>query len=140
MATRARRREGTGIVRILFVEHHAAFRQSASHMMDLQDDLEVVAQAGSVAEGREKIAEGGIDAAVVDVPLPDEEAAGMVRDLVEANPSIPVLVLTHPVDEGVRERFLGIGAGEVLPKSITLLEFLAAVGRLGHEEEEREDE
>jgi two-component system, NarL family, response regulator DesR len=105
-------------------------------MMDLEDDMEVVAQAGSVAEGREKMAQGGIDAAVVDVPLPDEGAAGMVRDLVEANPSIPVLVLTHPVDGGVRERFLGAGAREVLPKSITLLEFLAAVGRLGREAEE----
>jgi two-component system, NarL family, response regulator DesR len=121
-------------VRVLFVEHHNSFRGAASQMMDLEDDMEVVAQAGSVAEGREKMARGGIDAAVVDVPLPDEGAAGMVRDLVEANPSIPVLVLTHPVDEGVRQRFLGAGAGEVLPKSITLLEFLAAVGRLGDEE------
>lgn len=106
--------------------------------MDLQDDLEVVAQAASVAEGREKMAQGGIDAAVVDVPLPDEGAAGMVRDLVEANPSIPVLVLTHPVDEAVRGRFLGAGAREVLPKSITLPEFLAAVGRLGREADEEE--
>ena len=127
-------------MRTLFVEHHAAFRQSASFMMGREDDMEVVAQAGSVAEGREKMAQGGIDAAVVDVPLPDEGAAGMVRDLVEANPSIPVLVLTDPVDEMVRGRFLAAGAGEVLPKSITLLEFLAAVGRLGREEEEEGEE
>jgi len=47
-----------------------------------------------VAEGRQKIAEGGIDAALVDIPLPDEGARELVRDLHEANPSIPVLVLT----------------------------------------------
>src|SRR3712207_5530726 len=107
--------------------------------MGREEDLEVVSQAGSVAEGREKMAEGGADAAVVDVPLPDEGAAEMVRELHDANPSVPVLVLTHPEDEAVREEFLGAGAAEVLPKSITLLEFLDAVRRLGHVEEERGD-
>ncbi len=65
---------------ILFVEYHASFRQSASHMMDREADMGAVTQAGSVREGREKLAEGGIDAAVVSVPLPDEGAAEMVGE------------------------------------------------------------
>ncbi len=109
-------------------------------MIDREDNLEVVAQAGSVAEGREKMAEGGVDAAVVDVPLPDEGAAGMVRDLVDSYPSIPVLVLIHPENEMVRERFLAAGASEVLPKSVHFGEILAAVGRLGREADEEEEE
>jgi DNA-binding NarL/FixJ family response regulator len=103
--------------------------------MDQEPDLEVVAQAGSVAEGREKMAEGGIDAAIVDIPLPDEGAADLVRELHEANPAIPVLVLTHLEDEAVREEFLEAGASEVLSKGLSSAEILAAVRRLGHEEE-----
>jgi len=122
----------------LLVEDHAAFRGALAFMLNLQPSMEVVAQAGFVAEGREEMARGGIDAAVVDVPLPDQGAAEMVRDLVGANPSIPVLVLTHPEDEMVRERFLAAGASEVLPKSDSLGEILAAVGRLGREEEREE--
>jgi DNA-binding NarL/FixJ family response regulator len=121
-------------LRILFVEHHAAFRQSASHMMDLEDDLHVVLQAGSVAEGRERMAEGGIDAAIVDIPLPDEGAPEMVRELHEANPSVPVLVMTHIEDTGVHERFLEAGADEVLDKDANFVGVLAAVRRLGGEE------
>jgi DNA-binding NarL/FixJ family response regulator len=135
----ARGSHGTGrteIARILFVEYHSAFRQSASFMMDREDDLEVVAQAGSVAEGRERMAEGGINAAIVDIPLPDEGALEMVRDLHEANPSIPVLVMTHIDDTEVHERFLRAGAGEVLAKGNTFKEILAAVRRLGGEEGE----
>jgi hypothetical protein len=49
---------GTRIALILFVEYHAALRQSASYLMDQEDDLKVVAQAGSVAEGRDRMAEG----------------------------------------------------------------------------------
>src|SRR5215208_6999392 len=83
---------------ILFVEHHSAFRQAASYVMDQEPDLAVVAQGGSVAEGRRRMAEGGIDAAIVDIPLPDEGAPEMVRELSEANPSIPILVLTAQED------------------------------------------
>jgi DNA-binding NarL/FixJ family response regulator len=102
--------------------------------MDREQDLEVVSQAGSVKEGREKMAEGGIDAAIVDIPLPDEGAAEMVRELHEANPSIPVLVLTKVgEDQEVREEFLEAGASEVLDKDISLAEMLAAVRRLGGE-------
>jgi DNA-binding NarL/FixJ family response regulator len=98
---------------ILFVEYHSAFRQAASYVMDQEPDLKVVAQAGSVAEGREMMAEGGIDAALVDIPLPDEGAEEMVRDLHEANPPIPVLVMT--------------------PKDVTFREVLAAVRRFGRQ-------
>ena len=122
---------GTKITLLLFVEYHSAFRQSASVMIDREPDLEVVSQAGSVAEAREKMAEGGIDAAIVDIPLPDEGAAELVRELHEANPSIPVLVLTHLNDQGLYERFLEAGANEVLPKTIHLEEIFAAVRRLG---------
>jgi DNA-binding NarL/FixJ family response regulator len=102
--------------------------------MDREQDLEVVSQAGSVKEGREKMAEGGIDAAIVDIPLPDEGAAQMVRELHEANPSIPVLVLTNVgEDQEVRKEFLEAGASEVLDKDISLGEMLAAVRRLGGE-------
>src|SRR5918911_2545400 len=95
---------------ILFVEHHSAFRQAASYLMDQEPDLEVVAQGSSVAEGRRRMAQGGIDAAIVDIPLPDEGAPEMVRDLHEANPSIPVLVMTTIEDREVHEKFLEAGA------------------------------
>ena len=42
----------------------------------------------------------------------------MVRDLHEANPSIPVLVMTHIEDSALHERFLQAGAAEVLPKDV----------------------
>ena len=86
---------------ILFVEYHATFRQAASYLMNREPDLEVVAQGGSVADGRDRMAEGGVDAAVVDIPLPDEGAEEMVRDLCGANPSVPVLVMTHLDDPEV---------------------------------------
>jgi DNA-binding NarL/FixJ family response regulator len=118
---------------ILFVEYHSAFRQAASYVIDQEPDLEVVAQGGSVAEGRQRMAEGGIDAAIVDIPLPDEGAPEMVRELHEANPPIPVLVMTHIEDPVIHEQMLRAGAAEVLPKEISFTEVLTAVRRLSHQ-------
>jgi DNA-binding NarL/FixJ family response regulator len=121
---------------ILFVEYHRAFRESASLVLDREPDLEVVSQAGSVLEGRERMAEGGIDTAIVAIPLPDEGASDLVRELHEANPSIPVLVMTHLQDPEIRPRLLEAGASEVIPKDIPFGEVLAAVRRLGDERQE----
>ena len=115
---------------ILFVEYHHTFRQAASYLMDQEQDLEVVSQAASVAEGRLRMAEGGIDTAIVDIPLPDEGAEELVRALHEANPPIPVLVITDLVDPEIRPRFLEAGASEVLSKEIAFREVLDAVRRL----------
>jgi DNA-binding NarL/FixJ family response regulator len=123
-------------VRVLFVEFHSAFRQAASLLLDGRPDLEVVAQAGSVAEGLRKMALGGIDAAIVDIPLPDEGATDLVRELCGANPSVPVLVLTTIEDRDVHEEFAAAGAGEVLSKRITAEEVVAAVRRLAGGEPE----
>lgn len=56
----------------------------------------------------------------------------MVRDLHDANPSIPVLVMTALEDPAVHEQMLRAGAVEVLPKEVPFSEVLAAVRRLGH--------
>ena len=115
---------------ILFVEYHASFRQAASHLMDREADLEVVAQGGSVREAREKMAQGDIDAAIVSVPLPDEDAAEIVGELHRANPSIPVLMLSRAEYPEVHEEFVGAGASEVLSKECTFAQILTAVRSL----------
>jgi DNA-binding NarL/FixJ family response regulator len=127
--------------RILYVEYHSALHQAASYVFDQEPDLEVVSQASSVAEGRKKIAQGGsIDAAIVSIPLPDEGAEEFVRELHEANPSIPMLVLLPDLeDTEIRPRFLGAGARDVVvvvvvgSKEASLAEVLATVRRLGGE-------
>ncbi|WP_407691035.1 response regulator [Rubrobacter marinus] len=101
--------------------------------MGREPDLEVVAQTDSVAEGRRRMAEGGIDAAVVDVPLFDEYGVALVQELHDADPSIPVLVLSHALDREDREKLLEAGADEVLSKEVGFEEILAAVRGLGRE-------
>jgi DNA-binding NarL/FixJ family response regulator len=50
---------------VLLVEDHTAFRQALSLVLDLEPDLEVVRQAGSLAEARSSPLDG-LDVAVVE--------------------------------------------------------------------------
>lgn len=116
---------------VLFAEAHRSFRELASFLLNQEPDLEVVAEVSTVTEGRHRMAEGGIDAAIVDVPLPDEYGIDLVRELHEANPSIPVLVLTDVQNPDEQATLRHAGADEVLSKELTFEEILAAVRRLG---------
>src|SRR3712207_9572650 len=98
--------------------------------MDREADLEVVSQAGSVAGSRQKMAEGGIDAAIVDIPLPDGGAAELVRELHEANPSIPVLVMTAIKDPEIHKEFLEAGVREGLSQASPFAEGFGGGGRV----------
>ncbi len=61
-------------IRVLLVEDHAAFREALAFLLGREPDIEVVAQAGSLAEARKAI-DGRLDVAVVDLGLPDGDGA-----------------------------------------------------------------
>jgi DNA-binding NarL/FixJ family response regulator len=74
------------MIRVLLVEYHAAFRGALAFLLGREPDLEVVAQAGSLAEARE--APGGeFDVAVVDLGLPDGGGGELIGELRLATPA-----------------------------------------------------
>ena len=119
------------MIRVLLVEDHASFRQALAFMLEQEPDLKVVAEVGSLAEGRRALGEGnGIDVAVVDLNLPDGDGVELVRDLRRVNARGAILVLS-----GIAERrhwglAVEAGAAGVLHKSAPLAEIVRAVRRL----------
>ncbi len=86
-------------IRVLLVEDHAAFREALAFLLGGEPDIEVVAQAGSLAEAREAI-DGRLDVAVVDLGLPDGDGGELVGELRQASPDTAVLVLSAAVGSG----------------------------------------
>src|SRR5215203_6270193 len=89
----------TGTVRILLVEDDARFREAFARAVGpalAPERLEVdFVEAGSLAEARARLREGGLDAALIDVGLPDGDGLDLVRELSDgARGRIPTLVLT----------------------------------------------
>jgi CheY-like chemotaxis protein len=122
--------------RILFVEDDAAFRVVFAHAMReaLADEgLDVAfVEAGTLAQARARLREGGLDAALIDVTMPDGnglELVGEIHDGGVGNP-IPTLVLTASLQTSVAGRAMEAGARGALSKVASMRDAVMAIGRL----------
>jgi DNA-binding NarL/FixJ family response regulator len=120
------------IVRVMLVEDHAAFRQSLAALLSDEPDLEVVAQAGSLAQARQML-DTPLDVAVVDLSLPDGDGRDLIGELHRANAGISVLVLTVMLGPGHLEEVLKAGADAVLHKVASPKTIVEEVRRLASE-------
>jgi DNA-binding NarL/FixJ family response regulator len=69
-------------IRLLLVDDHASSREPLALLLDRQPDLEVVGQAGSLAEARQLLRSGvRADIAVVDLDLGDGSGVDLIHDL-----------------------------------------------------------
>ena len=118
------------MTRVLLVDDHASARQPLAILLGHEPDLEVVAQAGSLAEARAALAGTEVDVAVVDLGLPDGDGAELVKDVCAANPDGAVLVLTAETDRRRLARAVEAGASGVLNKAAPLTEIIGAIHRL----------
>jgi two-component system response regulator DesR len=116
----------------MLVEDHAAFRQALAFLLGQGPGIEVVAQAGSLAEAREALlAEGGLDVAVLDLVLPDGDGSELIGELRRANPGVSVVVLSAAMGPGDLDVAAEAGADSVLDKVESLPTIAEEVRRQG---------
>ena len=120
------------IVRVMLVDDHAAFRQSLASLLSQEPDLEVVAQAASLAQAR-KMLDTPLDVAVVDLALPDGDGRELIGELRRTNPGISVLVLSVMLGPSHIEEVLKAGADAVLHKVASPATIVEEVRRLAGE-------
>ena len=118
--------------RVMIVDDHADFRDLMEVLLGRQPDIELLAQAGSLAEARVRAARLELDVAVLDLGLPDGSGADLIADLRRDGNEVRVLVLSGSLDPEGIERASSAGADEILDKLTPVDEVLATVRRLGN--------
>ena len=105
-------------IRVYLLDDHAVVRRGLRTVLELEDDIEVVGEAGTVAEGVPQILELAPDVAIVDGRLPDGPGDDACRQVRSADPSIKVLILTgHDDDEALFGAILA-GASGYVPRRV----------------------
>jgi DNA-binding NarL/FixJ family response regulator len=118
------------VIRVALVEDHASFRQALAFMVGHEADMEVAAEAGTVAEALAALpAAGELDAALVDLHLPDGHGVDVIRGLRDAAPRAAPVVLTASQDRIEAARAVEAGAAGVVHKSAPLAEIVGALRR-----------
>ncbi len=118
-------------IRVMLVEDHADFRHLITTLLGRQADLEVVAQAESLAEARRHAAAVGFDVVVLDLGLPDGNGADLITELRKASPGVGVLILSASLDAKNLKKANDAGADEMLDKLVAPGEVLGAIRRIG---------
>jgi signal transduction histidine kinase len=114
--------------RILLVEDQTAVRHAIAAMFEHAPDLDVVAQASTLAEAREMLRE--IDVAILDLGLPDGYGGDLIAELRDVNPRAQALVLSASLDPEELARAVDSGAAATLDKATDLADLVDAARRL----------
>lgn len=102
----------------MLIDDHPVVREGLKTFLDLQSDLEVVAEAESLAQARERAAAAAPDLVLLDVLLPDGNGLDLIQELTRLASKPRVLVLTSFLEETyVREAMRRGASGYLLKHS-----------------------
>ena len=117
--------------RVMLVDDHASLRRPLAFMIDREPDMTVVAEAGSVAEARDRLVAGARpDALILDLDLPDGNGITLLPFLRSSNPQAFALVLSGVVDARSRALAVASGAGAVFTKTTDIEDIISAIRRM----------
>jgi DNA-binding NarL/FixJ family response regulator len=119
--------ESVAAKRIFLLSGHNTFREALALVLNETSDLEVVAQAGSLANMGEVNLDHNIDVALVELPLFDGEGMALIRQLSTHHGDAVAVVLSSVLTPSGIVRALGAGAAGVLSTSTSLEEILEAI-------------
>jgi DNA-binding NarL/FixJ family response regulator len=89
-------------ITVLLIDDHALVREGLATVLDLEDDLQVVGTAGSVAEGLSQFGHLRPRVVVTDLQLPDGTGLDVVRALRKHDEAVGLVVLTmHSGDDQI---------------------------------------
>lgn len=104
--------------RVMIIDDHEIVRRGISEIVDRADGLEVVAEAGSVADAIRRAELVVPDVILVDLQLPDGTGIDIMRKLRETKPSIKAIVLTSFDDDVALAEALDAGALAYVLKTV----------------------
>jgi DNA-binding NarL/FixJ family response regulator len=118
-------------LRIVLIDDHEVVRAGIKAMLDAQEDMEVVGEAGTAEDGIKRVGFDEPDVVVLDVRLPDGSGVEACREIRSRFPDVKVLMLTSFADEeALMSAILAGAAGYVLKrvKGTDLVDDIRKVG------------
>jgi two-component system, NarL family, response regulator DevR len=121
-------------IRVFLVDDHEIVRRGVRELLESEDDLEVVGEAGTAAEAITHAAANHPDVVVLDVRLPDGDGVELAREIRSAHPEIQCLILTSFSDDEALVQAILAGAAGYLLKQIKGTDLIDAIRRVaaGH--------
>jgi DNA-binding NarL/FixJ family response regulator len=116
--------------RVFLLDDHEIVRRGVRDLLDVEDDIEVVGEAGTAEEALIRIPATTPDVAIIDMRLPDGNGVEVCREVRSARPEIQCVVLTSFADDEALFDSIMAGAAGYLLKQIKGNDLVDAVRRV----------
>jgi NarL family two-component system response regulator LiaR len=116
-----------GKIKILIADDHAVVREGTRRILEQEQDLEVVAEAGDGEEAVRLATTVKPDVAIIDIAMPKLDGIEATKQIKALCPAITVLILTAYDDDQFIFSLLEAGAAGYLLKSVRGRELVDAV-------------
>ena len=113
--------------RLFLLIGHNAVREAIAYVLDKESDLEVISQAGSLADMADANLDHNIDVALVDLSWSDRDGMAAIRELSTQHGDVVVLGLSSDSNPSIIDRALESGAARVLATPTRLKKFVDAI-------------
>jgi two-component system, NarL family, response regulator DesR len=120
----------TDPIRLLLVDDQALVRGAMGALLELEDDLAVVAEAADGTEATERAAEVRPDVCLMDIQMPGVDGVAATRAVREVSPATRVLIVTTFARPGYLRQALDAGASGFIAKDTPATQLAHAVRRV----------
>ena len=117
-------------IRVLLVDDSRPVRSRMRSLIEESCPVDIVGEAGTVAEALALFRTHAPDAVVLDLSLTDGDGSIVLRAIKRADPACTVIVLTNFVGEAIREFCIIAGADHFFDKSREFERVPEALGNL----------
>jgi NarL family two-component system response regulator LiaR len=115
------------VIRVVIVDDHAVVREGLRTFLSLQDEIDVVGEAGDGAEALDVVGAVAPDVVLMDLVMPRLDGVGAMRALRDAGVAARVIVLTSFADDERILPAIQAGAAGYLLKNVAPAELARAV-------------
>src|SRR3954467_8543742 len=114
-------------IRVFLLDDHEVVRRGVAALLQSEDDIEIVGEAGTADQALARIPALRPDVAVLDVRLPDGDGVTVCRELRSRMPELKVIMLTSYSDDEALFEAIMAGASGYLLKQILGQDLVTAV-------------
>ena len=115
------------MIRVLIAEDQSMVRGALRALLDLEDDIEVVAEVGRGDEVVAAAREHAPDVALLDIEMPGRDGIEAARELAGAVPACRAVILTTFGRPGFLRRAMEVGAAGFLVKDAPVAELAEGI-------------
>ncbi|MDE3722282.1 response regulator transcription factor [Nocardiopsis sp. N85] len=119
--------DGDDTIRVFLVDDHEIVRRGVGSLLDDEDGIQVVGEAGTAAQALARVPASTPDVVVLDVRLPDGDGVTVCREIRSMLPATRILMLTSYSDDEALYGAVMAGASGYILKQIHGTDLVGAV-------------